>query len=548
MSKEYGYELRLDQYRRLCDDVSQMNYQIDQPLLQCPQRLVGYAHYADIFRGLIPLAEYDNGGELSYMDDFPEIFSEQFPGRQKTAAAVLFTGKAGNGKHTADYTFMNIVYDFTKNEVTESLREKGDYSMVRPSDMDMSLEFYHIDASFYEPFSERQLSDQLDGLFDQIMTRAVSRPATLFYFSLGDITRFLKSKKLMPRLIGKLQRFLSDSRARCILTAIFDGEASELQSDAKKPFYILELTPPVESARAEYFQFLTENYPTVRFGMTPQQLTEATEGFTFGEIKQLAAYCMMTVKSEVKRRKMTVGDIRLGTLSRDNLIILEKKTIETYIDMIDRTRYRDRSVVPAAAAPVYAPPIRQESVPPEKTVSKTEVINHDDLIDDATGKPDGDAVKSMVTAIDTAEDLRDNIDRNLLIPANFDLQLAMSHGVFHSSVCSVYMPNLDGFLALCAQEGFADLGNLKAVSVSLGGKLKLHPVVKEELRPASQDNAFDYRIVIREGRLIEDELQRVGHDVQWLKTQLQQNNCRSVTEVYIGACDEKGELIVFRKD
>ena len=46
-----------------------------------------YRHFADIFKGLVPLADYDDRGRFSYLDDFPEIFPNAFPSMQKTGAA-----------------------------------------------------------------------------------------------------------------------------------------------------------------------------------------------------------------------------------------------------------------------------------------------------------------------------------------------------------------------------------------------------------------------------------------------------------------------------
>lgn len=254
-------KLRIDNFRLMCQDVADFNIDTDEPLKQSPERLIGYRHFADIFKGLVPLADYDDRGRFSYLDDFPEIFPNAFPSMQKTGAAVLFTGDTGCGKHTADNTFMSVVYHFVENELIEQMADENMAIIPEASDLDEAMEYYKIDLRAYRANTERQLGTELNELFSQLENKAFAQPAKLFYFSLGDVTRILDSRLLAPRFAEAAARLTESSSARCILTCIYDGRANMLDEHTKKPFYVLELEPPALAEREEYFSFLVMRYP-----------------------------------------------------------------------------------------------------------------------------------------------------------------------------------------------------------------------------------------------------------------------------------------------
>ena len=143
---EQGNKICLDSFRCLCEVIAAFDIRVEEPLQNSPNRLIGYEHYSDVFKGLIPLADYDEEGNFSYLDDFPEIFPNAFPTIQKTSAAVLFTGETGCGKHTADFTFMSVAYRFVENEIIEQMDDDM-FVVVDASDMDEAMEYYQIKLS-----------------------------------------------------------------------------------------------------------------------------------------------------------------------------------------------------------------------------------------------------------------------------------------------------------------------------------------------------------------------------------------------------------------
>ena len=534
-------KLRIDNFRLMCQDVADFNIDTDEPLKQSPERLIGYRHFADIFKGLVPLADYDDRGRFSYLDDFPEIFPNAFPSMQKTGAAVLFTGDTGCGKHTADNTFMSVVYHFVENELIEQMADENMAIIPEASDLDEAMEYYKIDLRAYRANTERQLGTELNELFSQLENKAFAQPAKLFYFSLGDVTRILDSRLLAPRFAEAAARLTESSSARCILTCIYDGRANMLDEHTKKPFYVLELEPPALAEREEYFSFLVMRYPNIRFAFNSNQLAKLTEGFTFAMIKQLAAYLLMTAKSELKRKRLKMNYIRFETAQKQDVIMLEAKTICSYADMLRAQRYS------GAATEVYQPAVPQPvavtaAVPevkpqPIQTPSEASESGEDDP---------KNAAKKATESINTSEQMYNEIDK-LVVPVNYRQRVLMDHQTFHSSVWSVLSITLDEFLSSCRKKGLTSLANLKAVTVSLGGHLLLHVWDDKLLVPSMSEAEIDYSELIREGRLNEETLMRIGKDGAWLNAQLRKQGCKSEKEVFLGVCDQNNGLIVYKK-
>lgn len=534
-------KLRIDNFRLMCQDVADFNIDTDEPLKQSPERLIGYRHFADIFKGLVPLADYDDRGRFSYLDDFPEIFPNAFPSMQKTGAAVLFTGDTGCGKHTADNTFMSVVYHFVENELIEQMADENMAIIPEASDLDEAMEYYKIDLRAYRANTERQLGTELNELFSQLENKAFAQPAKLFYFSLGDVTRILDSRLLAPRFAEAAARLTESSSARCILTCIYDGRANMLDEHTKKPFYVLELEPPALAEREEYFSFLVMRYPNIRFAFNSNQLAKLTEGFTFAMIKQLAAYLLMTAKSELKRKRLKMNYIRFETAQKQDVIMLEAKTICSYADMLRAQRYS------GAATEVYQPavpqPVAVTAAVPE--VKPQPVQNPSEASESGEDDPKN-AAKKATESINTSEQMYNEIDK-LVVPVNYRQRVLMDHQTFHSSVWSVLSITLDDFLSSCRKKGLTSLANLKAVTVSLGGHLLLHVWDDKLLVPSMSEAEIDYSEVIREGRLNEETLMRIGKDGAWLNAQLRKQGCKSEKEVFLGVCDQNNGLIVYKK-
>ena len=54
--------------------------------------------------------------------------------------------------------------------------------------------------------------------------------------------------------------------------------------------------------------------------------------------------------------------------------------------------------------------------------------------------------------------------------------------------------------------------------------------------------------LIMDGRILEDNLKRMGLDLSWLDKQLKQRHIRSPKDVILAVCDRNLKFVVYEKD
>ena len=110
---------------------------------------------------------------------------------------------------------------------------------------------------------------------------------------------------------------------------------------------------------------------------------------------------------------------------------------------------------------------------------------------------------------------------------------------------------LSEFLALCRQQGYFDLSAIRTAVFEYNGTLSILPVASR--RPATpQDLSLDppqeYLSVevIMDGRIIDENLRRMGLNSQWLQKQLAAQNIASPDEVFLALCDVNHNLSCYQ--
>ena len=109
---------------------------------------------------------------------------------------------------------------------------------------------------------------------------------------------------------------------------------------------------------------------------------------------------------------------------------------------------------------------------------------------------------------------------------------------------------LSEFMVLCRQEGYFNINDIQTASFEYNGKLTVLP--KSEKRPLTPEDmnmkpekAEICTEIIMDGRILDENLQRLGLDVKWLENQLKRQNYKSAKEIYLGICDKNKELLLF---
>ena len=110
--------------------------------------------------------------------------------------------------------------------------------------------------------------------------------------------------------------------------------------------------------------------------------------------------------------------------------------------------------------------------------------------------------------------------------------------------------DLSEFMVMCRQQGYFNLGDIQTAVFEFNGKLSILPISKK--RPANPEDlnlspAPEYiqTEVVMDGRILDENLKRMGLDDKWLQKQLTAQGYRKPQEVFLALCDENKQLTVF---
>ena len=110
--------------------------------------------------------------------------------------------------------------------------------------------------------------------------------------------------------------------------------------------------------------------------------------------------------------------------------------------------------------------------------------------------------------------------------------------------------DLSEFMMLCRQEGYFDLCDIRTAIFEYNGRLTILPVSAKRpanpsdlnLTPAEETISTE---LIMDGRIMEDNLKRMGLDLKWLDKQLHAQGYHSVREIFLAVCDKDLKLSLF---
>ena len=114
--------------------------------------------------------------------------------------------------------------------------------------------------------------------------------------------------------------------------------------------------------------------------------------------------------------------------------------------------------------------------------------------------------------------------------------------------------DLSEFMLLCREQGYFDLDEIQTAIFEHNGKLSILP--KASNRPATPD---DLKItaktthigveVIMDGRVMGENLSRMGRDVNWLTKQLNIQGCKNAKEIFLGIYrPEEDKLTLYKNE
>ena len=111
--------------------------------------------------------------------------------------------------------------------------------------------------------------------------------------------------------------------------------------------------------------------------------------------------------------------------------------------------------------------------------------------------------------------------------------------------------DLSEFMVMCRQEGYFNLNDIQTAVFEYNGRLTVLP--KSTKRPV---NPLDINLVpspekistevIMEGRILTENLKRMGLNHEWLEKELKIQGFKNAKEIFLGICDGNKELILFK--
>ena len=130
--------------------------------------------------------------------------------------------------------------------------------------------------------------------------------------------------------------------------------------------------------------------------------------------------------------------------------------------------------------------------------------------------------------------------------------ILMDHGKLYYENLKKARLDLSEFLVLCRQQGYFDLTTIQTAIFEYNGKLTILPVTTQRpVTPQDLDLNPDQELIftelIMDGRILEENLHRMGLDRTWLDKQLKQRHISSAKEVFLAVCDRNLKFVLFKK-
>ncbi len=110
--------------------------------------------------------------------------------------------------------------------------------------------------------------------------------------------------------------------------------------------------------------------------------------------------------------------------------------------------------------------------------------------------------------------------------------------------------DLSEFMVLCRQEGYFDLNDIQAGVFEYNGRLSVlpvstkRPVNPQDMKLSPQPEAICTEIIM-EGRILGENLKRMGLDDKWLQRKLKAKGYKDAKEIFLGICDKNHQVTFF---
>lgn len=128
--------------------------------------------------------------------------------------------------------------------------------------------------------------------------------------------------------------------------------------------------------------------------------------------------------------------------------------------------------------------------------------------------------------------------------------IIMNNGKIYRKNMKKAKIDLSEFLVLCRQAGYFNLADIQTAIFEYNGRLTVLPVsTKRPLNPEdvklTPQPEYISAEVIMDGRVLDENLKRMGVDIKWLENQIKKQGFKNVKEIFLGVCDRNKQLQLY---
>lgn len=131
--------------------------------------------------------------------------------------------------------------------------------------------------------------------------------------------------------------------------------------------------------------------------------------------------------------------------------------------------------------------------------------------------------------------------------------IIMNNGKIYRQNMKKAKLDLSEFMVMCRQEGYFNLNDIQTAIFEFNGRLTILPVSNK--RPVNPDDMkltpekeYINTEIIMDGRILEDNLKRMGLNTVWLQKQLDLQGYKNAKEIFLGICDDNNTLTLFKAE
>ena len=120
--------------------------------------------------------------------------------------------------------------------------------------------------------------------------------------------------------------------------------------------------------------------------------------------------------------------------------------------------------------------------------------------------------------------------------------IIMSNGKLYRKNMKKAKLELSEFMVMCRQEGYFNINDIHTAVFEYNGHLTIipistkRPVTPEDMNMSPVQETICTEIIM-DGKILHENIKRLGFNLEWLQNQLKEHKCSSAKEIFLGIYD-----------